>query len=47
VWASAGTDPQLLVADLDLSAVDAARDSIAVLRNRTEFSRSGKAESRG
>jgi predicted amidohydrolase len=47
VWASAGADPQLLVADLELKAVDSARDSIAVLRNRTEFTRSGKAESRG
>jgi predicted amidohydrolase len=47
VWASAGADPQLLVADLDLKAVGSARDSIAVLRNRTEFTRSGRAESRG
>jgi predicted amidohydrolase len=47
VWASAGADPQLLVADLDLKAVGSARDSIAVLRNRTEFIRSGRAESRG
>ena len=47
VWSAAGSDPQLLVADIDLDAVDAARDSIAVLRNRTVFARSGKAESRG
>jgi predicted amidohydrolase len=51
VWASAGSDPQLLVADLDLSAVGAARDSIAVLRNRTDFTRTanptGRAQSLG
>lgn len=47
VWSAAGADPQLLIADIDLSAVDAARDSIAVLSNRAEFTRSGKAESLG
>lgn len=51
VVAQAGDDPQLIVADLDLAAVDAARDSIAVLRNRAVFTtqenaKSGRAESR-
>ncbi|MDR3659203.1 MAG: carbon-nitrogen hydrolase family protein [Mycobacterium sp.] len=43
--AQAGTDPELLVVDVDLAAVDRARESIAVLRNRTTIPR--KAESRG
>jgi deaminated glutathione amidase len=47
VLAAAGADPQLLVADLDLEAVEKARDTIAVLRNRSEFTHVGKAESRG
>jgi predicted amidohydrolase len=34
VLASAGSDPQLLVSDLDLDAAQKARDTIAVLRNR-------------
>jgi deaminated glutathione amidase len=37
VVASAGADPQLLVADIDLAAVEKARDTIAVLRNRSQF----------
>ena len=45
VLASAGADPQLLVTDLDLDAAQKARETIAVLRNRTEFTRLGKAES--
>ena len=44
---SAGADPQLLVADIDLAAVGTARDTIAVLRNRSEFTHVGKAQSRG
>ena len=44
---SAGADPQLLVADIDLAAVETARDTIAVLRNRSEFTHAGKAQSRG
>jgi predicted amidohydrolase len=46
VLASAGADPQLLVGDIDLAAVDTARDTIAVLRNRSEFAQSDRAESR-
>jgi predicted amidohydrolase len=34
VLASAGSDPQLLVSDLDLEAAQKARETIAVLRNR-------------
>jgi predicted amidohydrolase len=45
VVASAGADAQLLVADLDFDAAQKARETIAVLRNRTEFTRVGKAES--
>jgi predicted amidohydrolase len=47
VVTSAGQDPQLLVSDLDLGAVEKARETIAVLRNRTEFSSSGRAQSLG
>jgi predicted amidohydrolase len=39
VVASAGSDPQLLVSDVDLHTVDAARETIAVLRNRQEFAK--------
>ena len=45
VVASAGADPQLLVADLDLEAAHRARETIAVFGNRTEFTRLGRAES--
>jgi predicted amidohydrolase len=45
VVVSAGADPQLLIADLDLDQVAAARDSIAVLRNQADFT--DKAESPG
>jgi deaminated glutathione amidase len=45
VMTSAGADPQLLVTDVDLDAAQKARETIAVLRNRTEFTRLGKAES--
>jgi predicted amidohydrolase len=37
VVVAAGSDPQLLVSDLDLATVEKARETIAVLRNRTEF----------
>jgi deaminated glutathione amidase len=40
VVAVAGRDRQLLVSDLDLAAVEKARETIAVLRNRTEFTSS-------
>ncbi|KAA8970212.1 carbon-nitrogen hydrolase family protein [Mycobacterium sp.] len=45
VVVSAGLNPQLLVADLDLDQVAAARDTIAVLRNQAYFADAGKAES--
>jgi predicted amidohydrolase len=45
VVASAGVEQQLLVADLDLEAAQKARETIAVLRNRSEFTHVGKAES--
>ena len=44
---AAGADPQLLVTDIDLDAVQTARDTIAVLRNRSEFAQLDRAESRG
>ncbi|MEU0496681.1 carbon-nitrogen hydrolase family protein [Mycobacterium sp. NPDC006124] len=47
VLASAGADPDLVVVDLDLDSVEKARDTVAVLRNRTEFARSGRAQSLG
>jgi predicted amidohydrolase len=40
VVAAAGPDPQLLVSDVDLTNVEKARETIAVLRNRAEFSSS-------
>ncbi|OBK25759.1 hydrolase [Mycobacterium asiaticum] len=46
VVVSAGADPELLVADLDLTKVGSARDNIAVLRNRSHFIPGNKAESR-
>lgn len=47
VVSSAGADPQLLVADIDLDQVATARDTIAVLRNEADFPRVDKAESPG
>ncbi|OBA75303.1 hydrolase [Mycobacterium sp. 1554424.7] len=47
VVASAGDGPQLVVADIHVDRVAAARDSIAVLRNRTEFAQLDSAESVG
>ena len=47
VVASAGADPQLVVADIDIDKVAKARDSIAVLRNQSDFARSDRAESVG
>ncbi len=46
VVASAGGQPQLVVADIDLDKVAEARDNIAVLRNRSSFTHVDKAESR-
>ena len=45
VVAAAGADPQLVVVDIDLDTVRRTRDTIPVLRNRSEFVRSSKAES--
>jgi len=47
VLTSAGPDPQLLVADLDLETAAKTRETIAVLRNRSEFAHVGKAQSLG
>jgi len=47
VVASAGDRPQLVVADIDVNRVAAARDSIAVLRNRSDFAQVDRAESVG
>ncbi|MGK2882913.1 MAG: carbon-nitrogen hydrolase family protein, partial [Mycobacterium sp.] len=46
VVASAGTDPQLVVADIDPAASEKAREAIAVLRNHSDFARLDRAESR-
>jgi predicted amidohydrolase len=46
VVASAGDDPHLLVTDIDPDAAQKVRETIAVMNNRTEFARGGKAESR-
>jgi predicted amidohydrolase len=45
VLAAAGADQQLLVTDIDLDTAQKARETIAVLRNRAEFTHAGKAES--
>jgi deaminated glutathione amidase len=47
VVALAGAEPQLVVADIDLDEVAAARDTLAVLRNRSAFLQLDEAESRG
>lgn len=46
VVVSAGADPQLIVADLDLDAAREVRETIAVLNNRAEVDSPGRAESR-
>ena len=45
--ASAGADVQLLITDVDLTGVEQARKSIAVLDNRTAFASSSRAQSLG
>jgi len=45
VLASAGVEQQLLVADIDLDTARKASETIAVLRNRAEFTHAGRAES--
>lgn len=47
VLAEAGADVQLLVTDIDLALADKARDSIAVLDNRTAFASASRAQSLG
>jgi predicted amidohydrolase len=47
VMASAGAQPQLVVADIDVDKVSEARDSIAVLRNHASFARGDEAQSVG
>ncbi|KUH82010.1 MULTISPECIES: carbon-nitrogen hydrolase family protein [unclassified Mycobacterium] len=46
VVSATGADPQLLVADIDLDAGRKVRETIAVMRNRADFTRLDKAESR-
>lgn len=45
VCAAAGADPQLLVCDVDLEAARTARETVAVMSNRSEFTHLGKAQS--
>ena len=47
VVASAGSGPQLVVADIDVDRVAEARESIAVLRNHSDFAQPDRAESVG
>jgi predicted amidohydrolase len=47
VVASAGSQPQLVVTDIDTDKVAAAREKIAVLRNRASFVQADRAESLG
>lgn len=47
VVASAGSGPQLVVADIDVDRVAKARERIAVLRNHSDFAQLDRAESVG
>lgn len=47
VVASAGATPQLLIVDIELDAVTAARKTLAVLSNRADFVQLDRAQSRG
>jgi deaminated glutathione amidase len=47
VVVSAGSEPQLVVTDIDTDKVGAARKKIAVLRNRASFVQADRAESLG
>jgi len=47
VIVEADVNPQMIVADLDLDGVTSARDTLAVLRNRSGFAQLDRAESRG
>jgi len=42
---SAGPDPQLVVCDIDVDTIPAIRDTLPVLRNRSEFTQRDRAES--
>lgn len=46
VVGAAGPDPQLLVTDVDLEAARKARNTVAVMQNRSAFAHAGRAESR-
>ncbi|MGE0221199.1 carbon-nitrogen hydrolase family protein [Mycolicibacterium sp.] len=45
VLASAGADPELLVCDIDLAAARKARETVAVMHNRSGFPHTGRAQS--
>jgi predicted amidohydrolase len=45
VLVSAGPDPQLLLCDIDIDSIGAVRNSLPVLRNRSEFAQTDAAES--
>jgi predicted amidohydrolase len=47
VVASAGDRPQLVLADIDADSVTRARETIAVLRNRSDFAQVDRAQSVG
>lgn len=47
VVVSAGADPQLVVCDIDVDSAELARETLGVLRNRSELAQADKAESRG
>jgi deaminated glutathione amidase len=47
VVASAGSGPQLVIADIDVNRVAEARKNIAVLSNHSDFAQVGRAESVG
>jgi deaminated glutathione amidase len=46
VVCAAGDEPQLLVCDIDLEAARKARETVAVMHNRSGFAQRGKAQSR-
>ncbi|MCW2652246.1 MAG: hydrolase [Mycobacterium sp.] len=47
VVVEAAETPRLVVADIDMDDVTSARDTLAVLRNRSQFAQVDRAESRG
>jgi deaminated glutathione amidase len=47
VVASAGSQPELVVADIDINRVAKARENIAVLRNQSDFAQIDRAQSVG